>query len=107
MDNLPRKEAVRALLTVLNKRRKEFPAEYPGQHRMVINEIIDRCESLTKESPYKTRFKIDGDNVYCLVKKEPYAVINLGEFDGYLTDCAVRTRGKWSTSVAKFSWLSV
>lgn len=86
-DELPRKEAVRALLDVMKRAR--LPRDYDGQHRAIATMLVDKAERFTNESPYKSRFRIVGNVLQVLVRHRPAAVIDLNEFDAYIRDNVV------------------
>jgi hypothetical protein len=86
-DNQPRKEAIRPVIDVI--KRAKLPSRYNGHHRVIASFIIDKCESFTHESPYKTRFRIENDVIVALVKRRPVAVFDLLAFKAHITDNVV------------------
>jgi hypothetical protein len=105
-NELPRKEAVRAVVTVLNHYRKWLPAQYNGQHREVANEIVDRCEAITCETKYKTRFLVTEFQVKALVKHDVIAVLDLVDLGLHIGSFIKKDVGprNWAPIVGSFKW---
>ena len=106
MSNLPRKEAVKALLTVLNAHRKAFVADYSGHHRDVATQIVDKCVKFTGDTVYNAKFVIEGDRIFVVAKRAKVAFIDLTKFNTFLSVGAA-WGDDWATKASAYDWLAV
>jgi hypothetical protein len=88
--NLPRKEVIRLLLSVMKK--SKIPTTYDGEHRYCVEQIVDAIEILMSESKYKIRFDIVQEQgntyVYATNKRVRQFYITLNDFSHFINKYA-------------------